>query len=227
MTDPGAPYLLLVGAGPGLGVAIARRFGRERFRLGLISRSERSLAPVVAELAAEGLDVHTALGEAGDTASLRAAVDALTGVLGVPDVLVYNVAATPRGGPTDVDPATVVRALTIFGGGLVDAVQAVVPGMRERRRGTILVTGSGVAFDPWVEVVALGMGKAAQRNYVNALYREVIDDEVYAATVTIRGVLAPGTPFDPALVAEEFWAAHRRPREDWEWEITYRGTPEP
>jgi short-subunit dehydrogenase len=93
--------------------------------------------------------------------------------------------------------------------------------MRARGSGTILVTGSAIAIDPWVEAAALSVGKAAQRAFTHALHREAIDDGVLAATVTICGVLSPGGRFDPQVVAEEFWAVHARPRPEWEWEYLY------
>jgi PPOX class probable F420-dependent enzyme len=46
------PVIAVVGAGPGLGLAIARRFGREGFRVALISRAQSKLDALAAELAA-------------------------------------------------------------------------------------------------------------------------------------------------------------------------------
>src|ERR1700748_2724606 len=46
--------LLLVGAGPGLGAAIARRFAREGYRLTLVARSEAKTAPIAEESRAAG-----------------------------------------------------------------------------------------------------------------------------------------------------------------------------
>jgi NADP-dependent 3-hydroxy acid dehydrogenase YdfG len=117
-----------------------------------------------------------------------------------------------------------MAVLAVGVAGLVDAVQRVLPAMRERRSGTILITGSGIAIDPWVEAAALSVGKAAQRNFAHSLHREAIDDDVHAVTVTIRGVIQPGTAFDPQLIAEEYWRLHTQPREEWEWEYTYRPT---
>jgi short-subunit dehydrogenase len=48
MTDP--RHLLLVGTGPGLGAAIARRFAREGYRLTLVARSEETIATIAREL---------------------------------------------------------------------------------------------------------------------------------------------------------------------------------
>ena len=55
MTDP--RHLLLVGTGPGLGAAIARRFAREGYRLTLVARTEEAIATIAHELRAAAADV--------------------------------------------------------------------------------------------------------------------------------------------------------------------------
>jgi NADP-dependent 3-hydroxy acid dehydrogenase YdfG len=221
MTDAGS--IIVIGAGPGLGTAIARRFGREGFRAGLISRRLAAAEQVADELAAEKIDAYAAAGDASDRASLLAAIDSLTGAIGVPDVLAYNASTGSAPGlPSEAGSERLLAVLATGVGGLADAVGRVLPGMRERRSGTVLVTGSGIAIDPWVESAALSVGKAAQRQFTHALHREALDYDVHATTVTIHGVLAEGTAFDPQVVAEEFWAIHRQPREEWAWEHPYR-----
>ena len=64
MPDP--RHLLLVGTGPGLGAAIARRFAREGYRLTLVARSEATIATIAQELRAAGADVAVVQADAGD-----------------------------------------------------------------------------------------------------------------------------------------------------------------
>jgi len=71
MTDP--RHLLLVGTGPGLGAAIARRFAGEGYRLTLVARSEETIATIAQELRAAGADVDVVQADAGDPERLRAA----------------------------------------------------------------------------------------------------------------------------------------------------------
>ena len=54
--------IVIVGAGPNLGFAVARRFGRQGFKVGLISRTQSKLDDLAAQLEGEGIHVaHTAI----------------------------------------------------------------------------------------------------------------------------------------------------------------------
>jgi NADP-dependent 3-hydroxy acid dehydrogenase YdfG len=202
--------IIVVGAGPGLGGAIAARFGAEGFRVGLVSRHESVIAPA---LMAAGIDVHTAVGDAGYTGSLHDALDRLTATLGVPDVLVYNAALPIPGRPSTLDSVQLLASLATNVGGFVDAVQRVVQSMRVRRSGTILASGCGIALQPWVDAAGLSVGKAALRTMVHAL-------------VTIKGIMSPRTALAPERVAEEFWRVYAQPRAEWRWEQVFDPAPE-
>ena len=76
MSDP--HHLMLVGAGPGLGAAIARRFARDGYRLTLVARSEATIATIAQELRAAGADVALVQADAGDPERLRAALSSLS-----------------------------------------------------------------------------------------------------------------------------------------------------
>jgi NADP-dependent 3-hydroxy acid dehydrogenase YdfG len=224
--DEGVRSIIVVGAGPGLGLAVARRFGLEKYRVGLIARRRPALDLLAERLAEDGIDAVTAAGDVGYTGSLHAALDKLTAEIGVPDVLVFNPAALAPGRPSTIDSTRLLAALATNVGGLVDTVQRVIQPMRVRRYGTVLVTGGGLAIDPLVDAVGLAVGKAAQRNFVHALSREVIDDDVQVSTVMIRGQISPDTAFDAGLIADAYWRVHTRPRADWTWETPYDPTPE-
>src|SRR3954469_13023580 len=90
MTDP--PHLLLVGTGPGLGAAIARRFAREGYRLTLVARSEATIATIAQELRAAGADVAVVQADAADPERLRAALSSLFATPSAPGVVIYNAA---------------------------------------------------------------------------------------------------------------------------------------
>src|SRR4029079_12082764 len=82
--------LVIVGAGPNLGAAVARRFGREGMAVGLIARDRARLDALAAELAATGLAVDVAAADIRDPAALAAAIGELAERLGPVEVLEYS-----------------------------------------------------------------------------------------------------------------------------------------
>jgi NAD(P)-dependent dehydrogenase (short-subunit alcohol dehydrogenase family) len=228
MTTSGmtAPSVVVVGAGPGMGAAIARRFARESFRVGLLSRRLSTLDPLVEEFIGRGVEVHAAAGDVGYVDSLREGMSELTAAVGIPDVLVYNVSVPAPGRVSTLDPVQFLASMATNGGGFITTVQSVLQPMRERGSGTILLTGSGAALNPWPDGSAVSAGKAAQRSLLHSLAKEVAGDGLHACTVTIKGVVLAGTAFDPDLIAEEFWSLHTQARADWEWERVYDPTGE-
>ncbi|MEU6655658.1 SDR family NAD(P)-dependent oxidoreductase, partial [Streptomyces sp. NPDC046900] len=82
--------LAIIGAGPGLGAAVARRFGREGFDVALISRSQEHLDALVDELSQDGVHACGFAADVRDHQALTAALDAATSALGPIEVLQYS-----------------------------------------------------------------------------------------------------------------------------------------
>jgi short-subunit dehydrogenase len=209
----------VVAAGPGLGLSIARRFATEGFDVALVARSRDRLAPIVAELSALGVRVQAVEADVADEASLRAGMTEVRRELGDPDVLVYNASEYVEGRPTEVDYGRFVHGLLVGVAGALVAVQEVAPAMRARGSGTVLLTGSEAALRPSVQAAGLGVAKAGLRNLALSLAADLRYDGVHVTTVTIRGVLKPGTFFDPDRVAEHYWRLHAAPASEWEPEF--------
>jgi NAD(P)-dependent dehydrogenase (short-subunit alcohol dehydrogenase family) len=217
----GAPLLAVVGAGPGLGLAVASRFASEGFRLALVARSPDRLDLSVLP---PGAAPVLAAADAGDAASLRDAFARIRAEAGDPDVLVYNASLWVPGRPTELDAEAFVTGLRVGAVGALVAAQEVAAGMRAAGRGTILLTGSGVALRAKAASAGLAAQKAALRSLAFTLADELGPDGVHVATVTIAGVLAAGTFYDPALIAETYWRLHiervDRP-DEWQTEVVY------
>lgn len=211
----------VVGAGPGLSQAVARRFAREGFRVALLARRPEALEGYVAELRAAGADAHGFAADAGDPASLQAAFARAAAQLGAPEVLVYNAAALVPGVPSALDPHALLDQLKVNVVGALVSAQQVIPAMRERGRGTILLTGGGLALNPQPQYAALALGKAAMRNLCFSLAFELEPEHIHVATVTVGGYIQPGTRFDPDDIAAEYWRLHTQPEGEWEREVVY------
>jgi short-subunit dehydrogenase len=203
-------------------MAVARRFGREGFRLVLLARRAESLDALVAELAQEGIAAQSFTADAADAESLRQALGQVAAQLAPPDVLVYNAAVLRQGEPSVLDAAVFLDDMRVNVAGALVAAQAVLPQMRARRQGTILLTGGGLALAPAPPYASLAAGKAALRNLCYSLGAEVEPDGVHVATVTIAGFVQPGTHFDPAQIAEAYWTLHTQEPGQWEREIVYQ-----
>lgn len=212
------PHLLIIGAGPGISAATARRFGREGYAVGLVARREETLAELGAALRDDGVRTGWANAEAGDPASLTDAVRRLVGELGPAEVVLYNVSVGREVTVAELTPEDLLGDLAAGAVGLQTAVRAVLPGMRERGGGTVLVTGGGSADRPIRSMATLGVQKAALRALAEVQAIALADDGVHVATVTVRGFVGEDRRITPHRVAElyaDLVAETAGPREGW------------
>jgi NAD(P)-dependent dehydrogenase (short-subunit alcohol dehydrogenase family) len=223
MPEPVDPHhLLLIGAGPGVGAAVVRRFGREGFRSTLISRNEtvEQLAP---ELRGEGLEIEAVGADIEDLDAYRETLERIFSATGAPGVVVYN-AALPD--PGEILDATVERLRTAHDVDVIGAVIAALvaaPVVRAAGGGTLLATSGGFADNPVPALASLSMGKAAMRSAQTLVAAGVRDDGIHAATITIAGAVKPGTDFDPDKIAALFWTAHTDSKDAWQTEYRFTG----
>ena len=209
------PRCVVIGFGPGLGAAIARRFAAEGFGVTGLARDPERHAGLA------GPNINLATADAGDPSSLAAAL------AGGAEVLVYNAyrASIAMPGPSALAPADLAADLAVNVTGALAAVRAVLPGMRAAGRGSLLLTGGGLALSPtnWLPAASLAVGKAGLRSLALTLHAELAPEGIHAATVTVDGPVAAGTPFDPDRIAETFWQLHRDPPGAFRAEVIFRG----
>jgi len=225
MTDP--RHLLLVGTGPGLGAAIARRFAREGYRLTLVARSEQAIATLAQELRASGTDVAVLQADAGDPESLRAALSPLFGAPDAPGVVIYNAALATADDLLTVSPQQLADAYAVDVIGGVLTAQIAVPAMRAAGAGTLLFTGGGFADALPPTLATLSLGKVALRAVATMLARQLRDDDIHAGSLTILGQIAAGTPFDPDSIADVYWVICNEQPDAWREEYRFEGSKEP
>jgi NAD(P)-dependent dehydrogenase (short-subunit alcohol dehydrogenase family) len=214
-------HLLLIGAGPGVGAAVVRRFGREGFRGTLISRS--GSADLVAELRAGGLEIEAIAADIADPAGYRGALEGIFDTPGAPGVVVYNAALPDPGQILDATVEQLRTAHDVDVIGAVIAARVAAPVLRGAGGGTLLATSGGFADNPVPALATLSIGKAALRSAQTLIAAGVAEDGIHAATVTIAGAVEPGTAFDPDDIADLFWTAHTDSKDAWRTEYRFTG----
>ncbi|WP_329091004.1 MULTISPECIES: SDR family NAD(P)-dependent oxidoreductase [unclassified Streptosporangium] len=213
------PSAVIIGAGPGIGQAVARRLAREGLPITLIARSGRTLRAVAEAVASHGVPVVMVEADSTDQAALNAALDKAVSEHGVPDVVVYNAAIIQADAPGELSVRAHMEAWAVNVVGALNAAAHVAPAMAARGSGTFLITGG--MPEPKPQYVSLSLGKAGVRTLVTLLDQEYGPSGVHVASVTVAGPVAPGTDFDPDDIAEHYWRLHTQPRRQWEREALH------
>ncbi|MGI5183419.1 SDR family NAD(P)-dependent oxidoreductase [Dactylosporangium sp. CA-152071] len=208
------PTIAIVGAGPGLGLSIAKVFGGHGFDVALISRSKDKLDALVAELNTVGITAEGFPADAADAAQVTAALQHAITRFGRIDVLEYSPhAGLTMTAPKDVTLESLRQPIDSLLYGAVAAVQAVLPAMIVAGSGTVLFTTGGGAINPYPMLADVNIAQAGQRNWAINLHNTLADQGVYVASVAINlmiGTQAPdGVPYRaPDEIALDYWTLH-------------------
>ena len=214
-------HLLLVGAGPGLGMAVARRFAEGGFRVTLVARSTDALGQLADTLADTGAQIDTLSADAGDPDGLGARIGALYRGHGSPGLIVYNAV---MGAPDQLLSSSVAHLQAAYAVDVIGAIvvaQVAAPAMRAAGSGTIIVTGGGFADHPIPALATVSLGKAALRSAATMLGADLEADGIRVATLTIAGQIVAGTSFEPERIAERYWEVVHS---DDPWQAEFRIT---
>lgn len=203
--------IALIGAGRGLGAAVARRFGVEGFHLALISRSLERVEALAAELREEGLNARGYAANARDPHSIVAALDQATQDLGAIEVLVY--APLPQKEflrpvlETTTEDLRGAVEFSIYGP--VTAVHHVLQGMRYFGTGSILFVNGSSAARPSAGVAGTSIAFAGESAYALMLHETLTSENIHVGQLIIPGAITPGHPtHDPAVLADKLWTMH-------------------
>ena len=197
--------IVVVGAGKGLGNGVAEKFGNNDFRVILMARSEEHLKAYASDFAAKGIEVYTRVADAADFDAFAKAFGEVVKTYGTPDVLFYNVGITVADAEVEINAQTIVERYAIDVAGAYNCIKLVDTEEFAEKNGAILVTGGGLALQPYAGYLPLSMDKAALRAMVQALSPVLKEKGIYIGTVQLTGVIGSNDHFAPKTIAEEFW----------------------
>ncbi|MBO0682736.1 MAG: SDR family oxidoreductase [Candidatus Dormibacteraeota bacterium] len=182
---------LVTGGSGSMGSAVCRCLGAEGARVAIAYHSGRKeaerLAAEVCEGPGDAVVVHHDL---EDPASIEEGVRSVTDLWGGPDILVASAWRQPpwAGGPGPVDPSPPdvwEQQLRVNLEGTSHCVQAVVPAMRSRGWGRIVLVSSGAAEDGGAGMEAYAGAKAALHGFARSLSQSL-------GAVVLTNVVVPG-----------------------------------
>ncbi|MCC3417842.1 MAG: SDR family NAD(P)-dependent oxidoreductase [Microcoleus sp. PH2017_29_MFU_D_A] len=215
------PICAIAGFGAGVSMGVAKAFAKEGYSLALMARNLEKLEVNAQELRQAGYTVYTFAADAGNQESL---IQAFTEIrkLADPEVLIYNAAVMAMGKPSELTPEKLIADFNVNVIGALVAAQQVIPAMKTSKKGTILLTGGGLALYPDADLVSLAIGKSGLRSLTFCLAQELKEFGIHVGTVTICGTVEVGTHFDPDAIAKSYIALHNRSSADSEVEVIYK-----
>lgn len=202
--------IFVVGAGSGLGNGVARKFAQEGFKVVLMARREEKLAGFTDEFAQEGYEAAKKAVDVTDFSSFAARFAEAVKEHGTPDVLFYNVGITAPDDKEKLDAKTLVEHYIADVAGAYQAVKLVCTEDFGAKAGAILITGGGLALQPYIDYLPLSMDKAALRAMVQALAPSLNGKGIYIRTIQITGRIGSNDHFAPKTIAEKFWELYSK-----------------
>jgi NAD(P)-dependent dehydrogenase (short-subunit alcohol dehydrogenase family) len=213
----------VLGVGPGLGGAIAKRFAREGFSVGLMARGRSNLEAVQREIAASGGTSAVFPADASDARSIGDAFANLRSELGPPEVFVYNASSFAMGSILDVTPQQFEAVWKLSCLGAFVAAREVLPHMVEMGRGTILFTGATASMRGSANFAAFAVGKFGLRALAQSIAREMGPKGIHVGHVVVDGQIGHSPKhLSPDAIADCYWELHRQDKSAWTFEVDLR-----
>lgn len=225
---------VVVGVGPGLGWAVAKRFARAGMQTVVAARDSGKLEKLIADsaLSPDRFVMHAV--DATDAAAVAVLFERVNREVGAPNVTVFNAGAFVPAGILEISPATFERCWRVgcFGGFLVG--QAAARLMVPRGSGTIIFTGATASLRGSARFANLAVPKFGLRALAQSMARELGPQGVHVAHAVIDGQIeseryrdlaaqrGPDALLSPDAIAENYYQLHRQPRSAWTHELDLR-----
>lgn len=225
----------IVGVGPGLGAAFARRFHRSGYAVALIARSSESTQSLATEL---GEAARAYQCDVTDEQSVNRTFARIAAELGPVDVLIYNAGSGVWGTIETVAPEDLERSWRINALGLFLAGRAVIPAMKAGATGAIVITGATASRRGAASTAAFAPAKAAQRALAESMAKHLGPLGIHVSLIIVDGIVdlpatrarMPDKPdsffVSPTGVAETAEWLTRQPSSAWSFEVEARPSAE-
>lgn len=214
-----AKIIVIAGFGTGISRAVAEKFGKEGFSVALVARNAERLNAAAKELEGKGVRAAAFPVDLSDPQAAKSLAGQVRERLGAATVLHWNAYASPAGDLLAADAAELRRVFDVPVTSLIQAVQALVPDLRQQKDSAILVTnGSLGTLDASADAMAVNYGamglalaNSAKHKLVRLLATKLKPEGIYVGEVMVSGIVK-GTAWDngsatleASTVASRFW----------------------
>jgi len=220
---------LVIGVGPGLGAALARRFASEGFRVVMIARS----GGFINELARELSGSLALRADASNPAEMAETIQRAREELGPIGVLIYNASTSGGSGLAEITVEQFEQSWRVSTLGAFVCAREVAPDMIKAREGVMLFTGatSSIRGGGWL---AFSSAKFALRGLVQSAARELWPRGVHVAHVLVDGLIGEAgdgsvkeaIALSPDKMADAYWYLAQQNRSAWTLELDLRPNAE-
>jgi len=220
---------IVTGAGAGIGGGIARVLAGEGANVVVVDRDADRAAAAAAAL---GATARAVVADVADAADVRRVVASALEWTGRVDVLASNVGIYPTAALEDLEEATWDRVMAVNAKSAFLLMRAVLPVMRERRYGRIVVTSSitgpmtampGLAHYAASKAALLGLVRSAA---VECAAHGVTVNAVLPGTVDTDGLRAAGGQEYVDLMLPSIPVGRLADPDDLGWAVRLLASPE-
>lgn len=220
---------LVVGAGPGLGFAVAKKLTGAGMHVALACRNAEPLDGLVNELTRAGNWARAYGCDATDELSVKKLFRLVFKDVGVPNLVIYAVQDFSPGRALDIKvPAFEESWRQNCLGGFIVAREA-ARSMVNFSRGTIVLIGSTSGMVARADHLNLAVGKFGLRAIAQVMARELWSSGIHVIHIVIDGEIREQEPEEPTgayaesdHIAELIYLAHRQPKTAWTSEMDVR-----
>jgi NADP-dependent 3-hydroxy acid dehydrogenase YdfG len=248
------PVIAVVGAGPGIGEAVAHRFAAEGFVVALLARTEEALQTMAKNINSDvGTDTaHYYITDLRIEDTVISSFKRIREELGPVNVLVYNAGARRVNGKSLIDTTSEefenFTKINLFGAFWVSKL--VIPDMLAAGKGTILFTSATGALRGMPGLASFSPGKFGLRSLCQIITREYQAKGIHACNIIIDGPVdgkliggvmkrqwertgqkdkaadVEAHLVQPRDLAHTYWFLHMQPRSTWTQELDVRAMKE-
>lgn len=191
----GSAHVIVTGGSSGIGLATARLLAGRGAKVSLIARGRERL-----EAAAKELSAAARAADVADQAAVTRAIAELEEEQGQPcDVLITSAGLARPGHFLELPDEVFRQMIEVDYFGTLHALRAVVPGMVERGRGSVVAVSSAAGLIGIFGYSAYGPAKFAVRGLMESLRAELVPRGVHV------GVVFPPDVDTPQLAEENQW----------------------